>query len=275
MTFYLDKRYYFYYHNFQMPEAMNFDFLVRAANNSERITLFHYTEQGKKLTFGSRFFEMDSNGKYIIIAQPFGEGDTYQSLVRKDEIEVFFVEKGFRFMFPSQVLKRDKFKLHGDAETPVLIIKCPKDIFDGERRNFFRVPVPVDPPMPILYRSYFESGQSFEETGEFDIADINMNEMLIHDLSGGGLSFRGKLGSMDVMVGDIINMKFKLRKGEKTIRIEGLINNSRKSADGKATIKGIEFMPDRSDEYRSAIKKISRYVMERQREMITPLGKKF
>ncbi|MCP5047644.1 MAG: hypothetical protein GY940_10760 [bacterium] len=255
-----------------MSLTMDMEFLIRSAQNNERITLQHKTEHNKTLTFGSRFFEINPKKKYIIIAQPYGDEDTYQQLVRKDKITVYFIEKGYRFMFESIVLKRDKFKLHGENETAVLIIKMPPDIYDGERRNFFRVPLPVDPPIDLKYISYFESNQSFDVQQTPSIEDYNMSSAISIDISGGGLSFSGK-GDMGVMVGDIINMRLSLRQGGDVLQIEGLINNSRESLDKTAIVKGIEFIPDRSDSYREAIKKISRYVMERQREMINPYGK--
>jgi c-di-GMP-binding flagellar brake protein YcgR len=255
-----------------MPEAMNIDFLIRAAENNEKLTLFHKTESGKTLTFGSRFFEINPKKKYIIIDRPYGEGETYQQLVRKDKVTGFFIEKGFRFLFHSQVLKRDKYKLQGEKEIPVFIIKMPQDIYDGERRNFFRVPIPVDPPITVKYVSYFESNQSFDEQESPDLAEYNMSGALLHDLSGGGISIISREG-MGLMVGDIINMRFPVRHGGEEVQIEGLINNSRKAPDKVSNLKGIEFIPDRSDAYREAIKRISRYVMERQRAMINPYAK--
>ena len=256
-----------------MNEAMDMDFLLRAADKNEKITLYHKTEQGKNLVYGSRFFEINPKKKYIIIAQPYGEEDTYQQLVRKDKISVYFIEKGFRFVFHTHVLKRDKFKLHGQGETPVMIIKAPPDIYDGERRNFFRVTAPIDPVLPLKYISYFESNQSFDTQAESPIVDdINMSEAVLHDLSGGGMALRSK-GDTGLMVGDIINMKLALEPDGESMQVEGLIVNSRRTQDKTAIIKGIEFIPDRSDSYRSAIKRISRFVMQQQRKMINPYGR--
>lgn len=256
-----------------MSEPMDIDFLIRAGSDNENITIYHKTELGKGLTYRSRFFEINPKKKYIIIDSPVGEKGTYQQLVRKDKITGFFISRGFRFLFHTVVLKRDKFKLHGEVDVPVLIIRMPGDIYDGERRDFYRVPAPLDPLVKVKFVSYFESGQSFDTQKMPGLEDFGRSEAVLHDLSGGGLSVRSK-EELSIMIGDIINMRFSFRSGSKeNIRIEGLINNSRKSADKNAIIKGIEFLPDRNDAYRDAIKKISRYVMERQRQMINPYGK--
>ncbi|MCP5107249.1 MAG: hypothetical protein GY950_27930, partial [bacterium] len=189
----------------------------------------------------------------------------------RNEITVFFIARGFRFLFHSKVLKRDTFKLHGESETPVLIIRMPEDIYDGERRDFFRVPAPMDPPVDLKFRSYFETGQSFDQQQEMpDMEEYGMSEAFIFDISGGGLGMKSK-EEISLMVGDIVNLRFRLRPGDPNdIQVEGLINNSRRTPDKTAFIKGVEFIPDRNDNYRNALKKISRYVMERQREMINP-----
>jgi len=258
-----------------MSEPMDMDFLLRAAESNELITVYHKTETGKTLVYGSRFYQINPKKKYIIIAHPYGEDGTYQQLVRKDKITLFFIEKGFRFLLHSEVLKRDKMKLHGESETPVMIIKMPKDIYDGERRNFFRVTAPADPPVSIKYISYFESGHSFEDQQDSpELSDVAMSQAIVHDLSSGGLAIRSR-GETGLMVGDIINMKFTFKPDEPDMRIEGLINNSRLLSDKETILKGIEFIPDRSDDYRDAIKKISRYVMEQQRRMIKSYGRNF
>ncbi len=246
------------------------DFLLKAANNHEKISISYTTEHGKALSYGSRFFEINPKKKYIIIDQPYGEHGTYQQLVRKDKIKIFFICKGYRFLFFSQILKRDIHKQEGHSDIKVLVIRMPDKILDGERRNFFRVPAPIDPPVKLKFVSYFESNQSFENQQEMpEIEDYGMSDAIIHDISGGGLSM-GSDQPLEIMVGDVVNLRFCLRPDDDVLQIEGLINNSRISTDEDSMIKGVEFVPDRSDAYKNAIKKISRYVMERQREMINP-----
>lgn len=257
-----------------MPEPMDKDFLIRAANDNESITVIYKTETGKKINYASRFFEINPKKKYIIIDRPFGGKGAYRQLVRKDKITIFFITRGFRFLFHTQVLKRDTFSSGMGTDMPVLIIRLPDEIYDGERRNFFRVPMPMDPPIEARFVSYFEKSQSFDEQEAPDLEDYDMSESVTADLSGGGVSLRcGE--DAGVMVGDIINIRFALHAGDdEEIRVEGLINNSRKTSEKGVFLKGIEFLPDRGDEYRNAQKKISRYVMNRQREMISLYGRK-
>ncbi len=254
-----------------MAQVMNFDFLTRAIETNDRMTLYYKNELGKIFTFGSRFFDYKKK-KYIVIDRPYGEKGTYQQLVKKDRVVVFFICKGFRFKFTSEVLGKDKYKLRDTQEIPVLLLQMPKEIYDGERRNFFRVPAPMEPPITVKFLSYFDSNQSFEIQEVPELKEAGMKEAILNDLSGGGLSIRSAV-PMEIMTGDILNLRFRLGSSEmEEIQIEGLTNNSRKTSDN-ALIKGIEFIPDRSDSYRNANKRIARYVMERQRAMITPYGK--
>ncbi|MCP5106714.1 MAG: hypothetical protein GY950_25240, partial [bacterium] len=66
-----------------MPEAMDIDFLIRAANDNEAMSIYHKTETGKELSYSSRFFEINPKKKYIIVDRPTGAKGTYQQLLRK------------------------------------------------------------------------------------------------------------------------------------------------------------------------------------------------
>ncbi|MCP4218307.1 MAG: hypothetical protein GY765_26965 [bacterium] len=257
-----------------MTEPMDMEFLMKAADNNESLSILYKTELGKDFNYRSRFIDINPKKKFVIIDFPRGDKSTYQKLVRNDKIHIYFLSKGFRFQFHTDVLKSDNLKFEGKAERHVMIIRMPKDIYDGERRNFYRVAAPADPSVHLKFVSYFDGNQSFEQQVEHpESEDDGMPGTIAFDLSGGGLSMICKAG-MGLMVGDIINMHFRLRPTDTDeIHIEGLINNSRKAAESNSYIKGVEFLPDRSESYKNALKRISRFVMQRQRAMINPYGK--
>lgn len=251
-----------------MSAEIDIDFLFRAVESNEPIALQYATESDRQLDYHSRFFRVNRKKKYIIIDKPTGEKDTYQQLAPGDIVTVFFRSAGFRFLFKTKILKKGTFKLHGKHVTPVLMIYLPDEIDDGERRNFFRVPMPRTPQMTVKFISYFEQGQNLEQQQDKEmLGDYPMSEGIILDLSGGGIAIKCSQDST-LMVGDIINMKFQLPSlAGSDIEISGVINNSRKIED-ELVIRGIEFIPNSGDAYKNALKNISSYVMRRQREMI-------
>jgi len=99
---------------------------------------------------------------------------------------------------------------------------------------------------------------------------ITFFEGITIDISAGGIAIKVDEGKEELHVGDKIDMRFRLKKEDfDELEITGIVKNERAYFNTDSKVFGVEFIPERSVEFKKAINKISRYVIERQRELLT------
>ncbi len=252
-----------------MAHEIDSKFLLRAIEENENITI-SLTGTKKQMTYTSRFFDLDRSDRSIIIDLPTGVGETFEPLVKGDEINVYFQYSGFRFYFHSKVLGKVKYRLNESTKVPAYKIKLPTKLLDGERRNYFRVPTPHDKAVIVKFIVYPKGGEQVIIDEDHPESIPKVFEGTILDISAGGVAIKVDENMEEIKVGDKIDMRFRLRKEDfDELEISGVIRNERTYYNTESKIFGVEFLPERSVEFKRAINKISRYVIERQRELLT------
>ncbi len=250
-----------------MPD-IDIKFLKKAIEENENITIVVDEDRKKKFVYRSRFFDIDKDDNTIIIDIATGEGDTYEPLTKGDKIKVYFQYTGFRFYFHSKVLGKFRYSLNKDVKVGTFKIKYPVKLLDGERRNYFRVPAPMDNPVIVKFILYPGGGENVVLNEDDPDGNPKVFEATLFDISGNGVALKSD-NKDDLNINDKIDMRFRLDKEDfDELKISGIIRNKRSYYDTDIPLYGVEFIHDRSVEFRRALNKIGKYVMKRQREIL-------
>jgi c-di-GMP-binding flagellar brake protein YcgR len=251
-----------------MPPEIDIKFLAKAIEENENITIVVDEDRKKRFVYRSRFFDIDKTDNTIIIDIATGEGDTYEPLTKGDKIKVYFQYSGFRFYFHSKVLGKFKYSLNENVKTAAFKIKTPSKLKDGERRNYFRVPAPMDKPIIVKFILYPKGAEHVVLNEDDPDGNPRVFEATLFDISGNGVAL--KSDSKDEFdINDKIDMRFRLDKEDfDELKISGIIRNKRSYYGTDIPLYGIEFIHDRSVEFKRALNKISKFVMKRQREIL-------
>ncbi len=253
-----------------MAHDIDKKFLFRAIEENENITISLAETSRKSMVYTSRFFDFYRKDNTIIIDIPVGVGETYEPLVKGDKINVYFQYSGFRFYFHSKILGKLKYELNKTTKIPAYKIKLPEKLLDGERRNYFRVPTSHGNPIIAKFIVYPKGLDIVIIEPDHPDSIPKVFEGTIIDISAGGVAIKVDEGKEELKVGDKIDMKFRLKKEDfDELEISGIIRNERVYYNTDSKVFGVEFIPERSVEYKRAINKISRYVIERQRELLS------
>lgn len=249
-----------------MPVEIDFIFLIRAVKDNENVIVHHHLKDKDVITYRSRFLDINQRKKFIIIHMPTTDKENYKPLVPKDKISVHFRESGFRFLIETEVLEKFDYQLNPTKKIEALKIKLPEQLLDGNRRNFIRVSVPLDQPIKLNYmvvKNDEDPKPIFTQE-----EDAKFFDALMIDISEGGLAIRNK-EEVTIQKSDRLFMWFQL-EGEtpQEIKLEGVVRNTRKMEDAEGNIWGIEFLPKRDTKYKNALQVITKYVMNRQREIL-------
>jgi c-di-GMP-binding flagellar brake protein YcgR len=226
-------------------------------------------EHEKLHVYRSRFLSVNFNNGYIIIDLPSAETQDAKNLSRGESIEIFFEIKTFRYLFSSRVLEHTQFKLN-ERSFFALKISLPSMLQDGDKREYFRVPSGMRPPVIIKFIVFAKDAtQPIMSAVMKDTQQEFRAEML--DVSGGGFSIRVKPGDkgLNLEKGDIIKARFKFRAGYEEIEAWAEVRNRRKYKDTDIVIWGLRFMGKEKNTNINHIRnKILRFVTERQREIL-------
>jgi c-di-GMP-binding flagellar brake protein YcgR len=158
--------------------------------------------------------------------------------------------------------------LNENVKTAAFKIKTPSKLKDGERRNYFRVPAPMDKPIIVKFILYPKGAEHVVLNEDDPDGNPRVFEATLFDISGNGVAL--KSDSKDEFdINDKIDMRFRLDKEDfDELKISGIIRNKRSYYGTDIPLYGIEFIHDRSVEFKRALNKISKFVMKRQREIL-------
>ncbi len=236
---------------------------------NENISL-NIKEKGKIYVYKSRFLEIDFKRKYIIIDMPSAETHDAQPMAKGEHFEAFFTYKTFRYLFPSQILDHTRFKMQ-QMEIHAAKIFLPTELQDGDKREYFRVQVAMRPPVQVKFNIYEKNGDTPIMSKLVANSPKEFQAQMM-DISGGGFSLKTTPGEKGLSLekGDVINAKFRLKKGMEEMEIWSEVRNKRKYRETEMMVWGLQFIEDAQKNrylkhYRN---KIMRYVVERQREML-------
>lgn len=252
-----------------MPLKIDFVYLLKAIEENVNISVNYRTELKEILTYRSRFFDVNRDENYIIIDFPTSDHETFKPLVPHDEIFILFKFSGFRFLFESEILDRIEYQLNPENKITAFKVRLPEMLLDGNRRNFFRVTVPMEKPFQLYY-FIFDPMQKKRAPVSL-ITDPDKSrflEAVMIDISEGGIAIKSE-NQIALKQGTKVMLWFKLEEKDKEfIRIEGVIRNSRKYGDKEVALWGVEFVPKRDIYFKRALTRINKFVMCKQREFL-------
>ncbi|MCP4220981.1 MAG: hypothetical protein GY765_40505 [bacterium] len=228
------------------------------------------TVKEKLFVYKSRFLKVDFDKRFMIIDEPSAETPDAQPLSKGESFEIFFTYKTFRYLFPSRLLEKTRFSIQGRSFL-AFKIRLPEKLEDGDRRDFFRVPPEMRPPVVVTFQIYRAGSEKplMAEGGLVPKPMTFRGEMT--DISGGGFSVRTETGKKQLPLekGDLIDASFKLKRTIGDMEIWSEVRNKRKYKDTDIMIWGMQFIDDdRNKLLKTYQNKLLRYVTERQREMI-------
>lgn len=243
--------------------------LKTSCDTNERLTLNVHAKEDLYVYRG-RFLAVNFHQGFIIIDEPSPETPNAKPLSRGQSFEVFFEFKTFRYLFNSKVLEHTKFKI-GDRGFYGLKILLPKELQDGEKREYFRVQTGMRPPVNAKFSVYKAGSDKPLESGVLAGTPQEFRGELI-DISGGGMALRGKVGDKELPLekGDNIFARFKLKAGFEDMELWAEVRNKRKYMDTDIQVWGLKFYEkDKNKHINYFRNKILRYVTERQREILS------
>lgn len=243
--------------------------LIESCELNENITL-NVKDSGKVFVYKSRFLDIDLKQKFIIIDMPSPETHGAKPVSKSEHFEIFFTYKNFRYLFPSQILEHTTFNMHGTVIHAARIF-MPVELQDGEKREYFRVQATMRPPVLVKF-TIFEKGSETPIMSSLVENTPKEFQGQMVDISGGGFSLRAKPGDKQFLLekGDVINANFRLRKDMENMEIACEVRNKRRYKDTEILIWGLYFIEGEKNRHLKYYRnKIMRYVVERQREMLS------
>ncbi|MGD2084614.1 MAG: PilZ domain-containing protein [Candidatus Aminicenantes bacterium] len=242
-------------------------FLLKAIKENENIYIYH--KEGKRtLRYFSRFFQLDSKEHTITIDYPYVDGYTHKYPEAGDSISVVFHTAGFRFHFDTKVKEKVNFPTGKGIKIRALKIEHPGEILDGNRRSLFRAAVYLDKSIKVKYgilekENMDEPGVQLIDHGQGGI------EALMVDISENGTAIKVNR-KINIAVGNRLKLVFFLEEQDKNqIEIEGVVRNIRDYPGTKIQVWGIEFIQNKTSQYKKALREITCYVMSRNQENIS------
>ena len=187
----------------------------------------------------------DINDDKIYISLPVNDG-IYLTLSKSDMVEVVYFYDNEIYKFITRVHGR-KFDV-----VPLIVLTYPEEIFEVQRRNYYRVPC-------VLDMKIYKLKENIKSLDNFKITDENFSKALMIDISGGGIKFKTRTS---LKAGDFVYLKFSLDEAE--VNIKGRIVRAVREEDDYYTC-GVSFS-DVDSKLSEAIIKFIFYKMREQRK---------
>ncbi len=247
------------------------DVLDNTAGLNENLTLTVY-EKGNIFVYLSRMLEVNFKKKVIIIDEASIETPDAKPLMKGERIEVFFEFKTFRYLFNSEVLEHTRFKIN-DRGIYALKISLPTVLNDGERREYFRVGLPMKPQVIVKFNIIKREGKRTVMSSVLEHKP-EVFEAIMVDISGGGFALKSSEGSKmlerELERGDEITATFKLKTDYEEMEIYSIVRSKHKYKGTEIMLWGCSFISgDTNKQLKKHRNKIMRYVTERQRVLMS------
>lgn len=232
-----------------------------------------HTESGEDVyRYKSRMLDISktSESRTLIIDQPVPEGPTI-ALRPNLEIKVFFAVEQGRYAFDGRVLRKTDFELGNRKKITALEITYPNALKSGQRRAYYRVPIPLLMPIEVdcavLGNAGAETKHDDADTIRNDGNRLNARTI---NLSVGGMLIEFEEGDIGLVnVGAMLAIQFSVARNETPLKLHAIIRRVEKKSATEQIRAGIEFIDtEETFEYKLAINRLYRYVAERQREIL-------
>ena len=235
--------------------------------------LLIHAESGEEIyRYKSRMLDVKeaSRSKSLIIDQPVADGQA--APLRPDtEITLFFAVGQGRYAFDSTVLKRTDFELAERRKVLALEITYPNVLKSGQRRSYYRVPIPIRMPIHVdcLVVANFTYGEEEEESRP-KLPPRGHLKARTRDLSVGGMLVALEEGDTHLAdVGTKLALEFSLGRNETPIQLNAVVRRLIRKTAREQLRAGIEFVDiDTAFEFKLAVNRLYKYIAERQREIL-------
>ncbi len=228
--------------------------------------------RGKTYRYKSRMLEVKKTGDAhtLVIDHPVTDGPAI-ALIPNISISVFFAINNERFLFEANAHRKTVFTLAGHRKVPALEITYPNTIKSGQRRAYYRVPIPIGKPISVEVGSLGGINEWLaQEPGAWNFPTRVRFEGRILNISVGGMLLAIKEGARSVpRVGTKLGLRFSLAPDETPVVLKGIVRRREKRDSVNVDAIAIEFIDTTEKfEYKLAVNRLYRYVAERQRETI-------
>ncbi len=206
----------------------------------------------------------------VIIDQPVADGPV-ASLHPDNKTTLFFAIEEGRYAFDTTVLRRTEYELGNRRKIPALEVAYPNVLKSGQRRAYYRVPVPMR--MPIHVDCAIISTID-HKTGEQDAprAPRSKGRMRARsiDLSVGGMLVAFESGDIGLAeAGTKLILDFTLTPGETPLKLKAIIRRLIRRSATEQLRAGLEFIDiDETFESKIAVNRLYRYIADGQREIL-------
>jgi c-di-GMP-binding flagellar brake protein YcgR len=213
----------------------------------------------------------EPGSKYLMIDYPVTDGPAIALKPKMDITLSFTIEQG-QFTFESAIIRKSTITLKNRRETAVLEIEYPNALKHSQRRDHFRVPIPIKQPIEV-------KGETFAETDESDSRKLSMADTQktgrfkgkMMNISVGGILISLKnVADIPLDADTVVLIKFSLAEDETPLELKGIVRRiGEENANAEQRV-GIEFIDtEESFESRLAINRLYKYVAERQRQILS------
>jgi len=221
--------------------------------------------------YKSRMFEVRRIGGTcrLVIDHPVTDGPAI-ALVPHTVIIAYFALDHERFFFDAEIIHKITFTLSNKRNVSAFEISYPNVLKSGQRRMFFRVPVPQGKSISVECGVIGErTDWLVQEPGTWNFPTHVRFEGRILNISVGGMLLTINRSLSHLPVGTKLGMRFALSPDENPLVLKGIIRRKEKRAPKESDAVGIEFIDCAEKfEYKLAINRLYRYVAERQREIL-------
>ena len=228
--------------------------------------------RGEKYEYTSCMLEESrgSGTKHLIIDYPVTDGPAIAFKPGMDITLSFTIEQG-QFTFDSTVIRKTTFALQNRRETAALEIEYPNALRHGQRRDHFRVPIPLKQPIEV-------KGETIAEADDLDSKTLSMADTqktgrfkgkMVNISVGGILMSLKNADDIPIEIETKVLVIFSLAENETPLELKGIVRRIDEGDSAEEQNIGIEFIDtEETFESKLAINRLYKYVAERQRQML-------
>ncbi len=207
----------------------------------------------------------------VVIEQPTPDGPA-PSLRPNTEIILFFATEKDRYSFDGRILRKIKYDLGRRRKVSALEITYPNLLRSGQRRSYYRVPVPLLIPID-LDCAFVDEAEREEDNEIVELKELSSQARLkarTINISVGGMLIEFVEGDADrARPGARLAIELSLAQDETSLKLKVVIRRIEKNPTTLQVMAAIEFVEtDEAFEHKLAINRLYKYVAERQREIL-------
>jgi c-di-GMP-binding flagellar brake protein YcgR len=208
----------------------------------------------------------------VIVEQPAPDGPA-PALRPNTEATFFFATEQGRYSFDGKVLRKTEYDLGNRRIVSALEVTYPNMLKSGQRRAYYRVPVPLRMPIDIDCSIIDDAKRAKEDNRIVEPTEpplrANLKARAVNISVGGILMAFVEGDAYLAGLGTKLAVKFSLAENETSLKLKAVVRRIEKNPATQQTNAAAEFIEtDEAFECKLSINRLYRYVAERQRETL-------